>query len=141
MGTWQTTIGSFFRKFLGTLLILLSLPIFLVSFIPILFPLVIVAGGVVLLVSYLVYRTRPSLPDNFTEFKEDFDLKAIRKARQADRAGIAVQISLSGIILSVVLYFLMIGYSYLVYINPLSRDLEPIRKVFRQQGNIQVIDK
>lgn len=119
------------KKFTGTVLMILSLLLFVLSFIPILFPVIISAGLVIMAVGFLFYRATPTLPKSRKEILDDLDIADLPHS-PVSRAGIAAKISLYAMILNVSLYLILILHSWIFYIQPLSRDLEPFRNIFRE---------
>ncbi len=111
----------------------MSLPLILLAMIPILFPLVLIFGLIILLLAYIFYRSLPALPKSAGDVMKDLNIEITNFHRgPAILSSIATKITMYSIIVNGTLYVLLLAHSWLFYINPLSNDLEPVRNIFRE---------
>ncbi len=143
---------SFLSTTLQRTLLLLSGILFVLAFLPLLFPYVLAAGTLLSLLSLGLYLyTRQNLEERvilkevvFHQSVEDTvptvgkrtrftSVEESREGLSASRAKKSLRISVKAILLNGVAYALLITHSYACYIHPLSDDLEPIRETFRKE--------
>ncbi|MBI3395472.1 MAG: hypothetical protein HY042_06535 [Spirochaetia bacterium] len=140
---------NFMRKFLSrlswiALLSLATLAIFL-SFLPLLWPVVLVTAGIVIVTAavFLVRHAEAGQEGEYRGLRRWFQIlvstphvdgadieRGERSARRALRLGV------TALVINVLLYSVLLLHSWACMIRPLSRELEPVRRAFREAGKL-----
>ena len=133
------------KNITGWALIIVAIVALILSVIPLLAPLVFGIALTVILLSlvvlFIVERVSLIGADFNIDAKFVDRLLAVESNPRPNsplrnslryRAGFALKIALLAIAINVTLALVLYAYSYLVYINPMSHDLEPVRDIFRK---------
>lgn len=121
----------------------LATVVLVLSFVPLLWPVVLILGGIVILISlrFLVKHSEltphgPGGPAHWLQVLltpvHHSDPGVIHRGERSARR--AIRIATWAFTITLVLYGTIAVHSWACMIQPLSRELEPVRSAFRQSG-------
>ena len=122
------------------LLQILAILLCLLGLISVLYPIVLLSGSIIAIAAFVLLLTFPYTaseadrpqPSDATRPKRNFWVYQVRKFKTTRRIFRALLVSVFAMIFSFGYMGVLKLYSWLFYIEPMSRELEPYRKLYRE---------